>query len=358
MKRIAIVLVALALAVTACGGDNEPSETTVTPGTETTAATAETTAAPDTATTATTAETGIRVALVTPGEINDLSWNQVMYEGAEALKAEGLISDFSYTELVPEGDAERAIRGYAEDGYDLIVAHSFGYGETALAVAADFPDTAFAWAGGIEGQTGNLADYAQPFYEAYYLAGILAGGVTKTDVLGGAGGFDIPVCHSLIEAFYLGAQEVNPAVRGVTAYVGDWIDVVKAKEAASAAAADGADVFAACGEGPVLGQIELAKEQGLYAIGYVGDMSSLAPASVLASVTWNTKELLRPMIEDVMAGTFTPAKYYSVGVADDGLIVKINPELEGDISQAAMDLYTQRLQEIKDGTFTVPFITE
>ncbi|GMQ94074.1 MAG: BMP family protein [Acidimicrobiia bacterium] len=323
-----LVGMALALLLAACGGDDES------------------------------ADEGVRVALVLPGEINDLSWNQVMFEGTKALEADGLISEFAYTELVPEGDSERTIRGYAEDGYDLIVAHSFGYGEAALAVSADFPDTAFAWAGGIEGQTGSMADYAQPFYEAYYLVGILAGGVSETGVLGGAGGFDIPVCHAMIEAFYLGAQEVNPAARGVTSYVGDWIDVVKAKEAASAAAAEGADVFAACGEGPVLGQIEVAKEQGLYSTGYVGDMSSLDPDTVLASMTWNTKELLRPMIEDINAGTFAPAKFYSIGVADDGLIVKINPKLEGDISKEAMDLYKQRLKEIKDGTFDVPFIFE
>ena len=145
-----------------------------------------------------------------PGEINDLSWNQQMYDGARSLEDEGLISELAYTELVPEGDAERAIRGYAEDGFDLIVAHSFGYGETTMAVAADHPDTAFAWAGGIGGQEGNVADYEQPFHEAYYLLGILAGDVSETGVLGGAGGFDIPACHSLIEAFYLGAQEVNP----------------------------------------------------------------------------------------------------------------------------------------------------
>ena len=91
---------------------------------------------------------GISVALVMPGEINDLSWNQQMYSGAKALEDEGLISELSYTELVPEGDAERAIRGYAEDGIDLIVAHSFGYGEampnrdpqTAAAPAASPPN--------------------------------------------------------------------------------------------------------------------------------------------------------------------------------------------------------------------------
>lgn len=369
MKRIATVVLVLAVVATACGGGNEPAATTATTAAPTATTAATTTAAPTATTAATTTaattETtaapeskGISVALVLPGEINDLSWNQVMFEGAQALKDEGLISDFAYTELVPEGDSERTIRGYAEDGYDLIIAHSFGYGDAALAVSKDFPNQAFAWAGGIGGQEGNMADYAQPFYEAYYLIGILAGGVTKTGVLAGAGGFDIPVCHALIQAFYLGAQEINPDIRGVTSYIGDWIDVQKAKEAASAAAADGADVFAACGEGPVLGQIALASDKGLYATGYVGDMTSLAPDAVIASMVWNTKELLRPMIEDIDAGTFVPAKLYTIGVADDGLLVKINPALADKISKEAMALFDQRLQEIKDGTFTVPFILD
>lgn len=303
-------------------------------------------------------DAGISVALVLPGEINDLSWNQQMHSGAQALVDEGLISELSFTELVPEGDAERAIRGYAEDGVDLIVAHSFGYGETAKAVAADFPDTAFAWGGGIGGQEGNVADYAQPFHEAYYLLGILAGGASETGVLGGAGGFDIPACHSLVEAFYLGAQEVNPEARGVTTYTGDWIDVAVGKEAASAAAADGADVFGACGEGPVLGQIELARENDLLATGYVGDMTELAPEHVLASMVWDTAALLRPMIADINAGTFTPAKEYRVGVADGGLLIAINPALADRVSDDAMALMETRRQEIIDGTFEVPFIPE
>ena len=304
------------------------------------------------------ADDGIRVALVLPGEINDLSWNQQMHAGAVALMAEGLISELKFTELVPEGDAERAIRGFAEDGFDLIVAHSFGYGETAKAVGADFPDTAFAWGGGIGGQEGNVADYAQPFHEAYYLLGILAGGASETGVLGGAGGFDIPACHSLVEAFYLGAQEVNADARGVTTYTGDWVDVAIAKEAASAAADDGADVFGACGEGPVLGQIELAREQGLLATGYVGDMSVLAPDTVLASMVWDTAELLRPMIADVQAGSFTPAKEYRVGVADLGLVIAINPDLADRVGAEATALFETRLAEIIAGDFEVPFILE
>ena len=339
INRLLIMLAVLAIVAAACGSDETDSESG---GGES-------------------AGEGVSVALVLPGEINDLSWNQQMYDGATALQEEGLVSEVLYTELVPEGDSERAIRGYAEDGIDLVVAHSFGYGDTAKTVSADFPDTAFAWAGGIDGSEGNVADYAQPFHEAYYLMGILAGGASATGVLGGAGGFDIPACHSLIEAFYLGAQEVQPDATGVTAYVGDWIDVAKAKEAAVSAADQNADVFGACGEGPVLGQIELAQERDLLATGYVGDMSSLAPDHVLASMVWQTDQLLRQMIADINDGTFAEggtAAYYEVGVADEGLVVAINDGLADRIPAEAMTLYEERLGEIKSGDFAVPFIPE
>lgn len=345
--RVLIAMfVALALVAAACGSDDDDSSAS------------DQSSDDDTGAADSGDGSGIRVALVLPGEINDLSWNQQMHAGAQELVDEGVISELKFTELVPEGDAERAIRGFAEDGFDLIVAHSFGYGETAKAVGADFPDVAFAWGGGIGGQEGNVADYAQPFYEAYYLMGILAGGASQTGVLGGAGGFDIPACHSLIEAFYLGAQEINPDARGVTTYTGDWVDVAIAKEAASAAADDGADVFAACGEGPVLGQIELARESGLLATGYVGDMSVLAEDTVFASMVWDTAALLRPMIDDINGGTFLPAKEYRVGVADAGLLVVTNDALSDRVSADAQALFETRRQEIIDGTFEVPFIPE
>ena len=95
-------------------------------------------------------------------------------------------------------------------------------------------------------------------------------------------------------------------------------------------------------------------------VGYRGPAAvrGLHSSGMEEVMVWNTKELMRPMIEDFKAGTFAPAKFYSVGVADDGLLVDINPNLADDISAEAMALYEQRLQEIKDGTFEVPFIME
>jgi basic membrane lipoprotein Med (substrate-binding protein (PBP1-ABC) superfamily) len=299
----------------------------------------------------------VKVALVLPGNINDLSWNQQAYEAAKRLEQEGLI-ELAYTEQVPEEAAQvqRVAGGYANNGYQLIIAHSFGYQDAIFELAQQFPKTAFAWGGGIGKTSANVADYAQPFYEAYYLAGILAGGVTQSGVLGGMAGFDIPVCHAELAAFEQGAKTVRPDAHAVVTYVGDWIDVAKSKQAAEAQANQGADVFASCGEGPALGQIALAKDKNLAAVGYVGDMSPIAPQNVMASVVWNLYPLWKQMVMDVKNGSFSPAKYYDLRIKDDGLMVQINPAFDRPIPDNVMAKYKDALAQIKAGQLQVPYV--
>jgi basic membrane lipoprotein Med (substrate-binding protein (PBP1-ABC) superfamily) len=301
-------------------------------------------------------EKPVKMALVLPGNINDLSWNQMAYEGAKQLEKEGMV-ELSYTENVPEDAASvtQVVSGYAQQGNQLVIAHSFGYGDPLFKLAKDFPDTDFAWAGGIDKTDTNIADYAQPFWDASYLAGILAAGVTKTKVVGGLAGFDIPVCHAMLEAFKKGAQSVDDSITGINTYVGDWVDVAKSKEAAAAQADQKADVFMSCGEGPALGSIALAKDRNLAASGYVGDMSSLAPENVFASVVWDLHTLWGQMVADVQNDTFQPGKFYEVSVKDNGLHVAINPQFHEEIPADIMTKFNETLADIKSGAFTVPF---
>lgn len=300
----------------------------------------------------------VKLALVLPGNINDLSWNQMAYEGAKQLEQQGLV-EVAYTENVPEDAASvtQVVSGYAQQGYDLVIAHSFGYGDPVFKLAPNFPDTAFAWAGGIDKKANNVADYAQPFWDASYLAGILAAGVTKTKVVGGLAGFDIPVCHAMLEAFKLGAQSVDSSITGINTYVGDWVDVAKSKEAATAQADQKADVFLSCGEGPALGSIALAKDRNLAAAGYVGDMSSLAPQNVFASVVWDLETLWGQMVSDVQNDSFQPGKFYQVSVKDEGLHVEINAQFHEPIPAEVKSKFDQTLADIKSGAFTVPFVS-
>jgi basic membrane lipoprotein Med (substrate-binding protein (PBP1-ABC) superfamily) len=260
---------------------------------------------------------------------------------------------------VPEDAASvtQVVSGYAQQGNQLVIAHSFGYGDPLFKLAKNFPDVDFAWAGGINKTDTNIADYAQPFWDASYLAGILAAGVTKTNVIGGLAGFDIPVCHAMLEAFDLGAKSVDGSIKGVNTYVGDWVDVAKSKEAASAQADQKADVFMSCGEGPALGSIALAKDRNLAASGYVGDMSSLAPKNVFASVVWDLHTLWGQMVDDVQNDSFQPGKFYEVSVKDNGLHVDINSQFHEQIPADIMAKYDQALADIKSGAFKVPFVS-
>ena len=252
----------------------------------------------------------------------------------------------------PGADAQNALRALADDGFNPIIAHSFNYGDDVKAVAKDYPDTIFVYAGGFGDVAANVGDYAQPFWEPAYLEGILAAGTVEGKVAG-AGGFDIPVCRAMKNAFLAGAKEIDSATTGDFVAIGDWYDVQKAKEAAIAQGDAGARRYIGCGQGPTFGQIEAANENGGVSMGYVGDMSSVGP-SVLASFTWNLKAVFEEMVADVAAGK-TEARYYDVRMKDGGMEVVINPAWKDKISAAAMTEYESQLAAIKDGSFEVPY---
>lgn len=354
----AAVFVALGVAAASCGGDADTT-TTQAPAAATT-----TTMAPTTAAMADEVETTaaamddepVKVALIIGSPPNDLGWSQAGYEGVKALEDEGLIDLEVVEALEFETSAvRRVLTPLLDEGFDLIIAHSFSYGDAVMEVAPEYPDVAFAWAGGFGGTAENVADYDQPFHEASYLAGILAGGVSETGVLGGTAGFDIPVCHAMLEGFVLGAREVNPDASLISTYIGSWVDVALTKEAVLAQAEQGADMFVTCGVDA--GTIEGARETGGGVLGYVVDQSSLAPENIFGSMVWNLSETFRLMAQDVKAGTFTPAKFYSVGLADNGLYVQLNDEFGREIPADAVAKYEEVLAQVKAGEFEIPFVT-
>ncbi len=160
------------------------------------------------------------VALVLIGPKNDNSWADAAYRALEAEQSKG--SKVAFAESVADADAARVMRDFVDQGFDVIVAHSFSYQDAVFEVAAEAPGTTFAWAGGIGHTAKNVADYDQPFYEPAYLVGILAGHVSRSGHLGALYGFDIPVCHAMGEAMLAGAKTENPnATLSVTA-VGEW----------------------------------------------------------------------------------------------------------------------------------------
>jgi simple sugar transport system substrate-binding protein/basic membrane protein A len=182
--------------------------------------------------------------------------------------------------------------------------------------------------------------------------------MSESGNLGALYGFDIPACHSMGEAMLIGAQTVNPDATLTQGAVGDWGDVAAAKEAALAQVdTAGVDFWVGCGEGPTLGTIEAAKEIGGYATGYVGDMSALAPDVVLSSIVWDMTLIFDTMYDKTVDGSFDN-EWMAFGVADGALDIVLNPDLEGEIPQEALDAIEEARAAISDGSLEVPFIPE
>ena len=298
---------------------------------------------------------GQKFGLVLSGPTDDNSWNEAAYVAMKALEADGV--EVSFAERVAYADGARVLRELADAGYPMIVAHSFGYQDAVFEVGAEFPEVNFAWAGGIEQTAKNVADYDQPFYQAAYLVGIIAGHVSESGKLGAVYGFDIPVCHSMGEALLAGAKTVNPEATLTFAAVGDWYDAAKAKEAALAQAETGVDYWVSCGEGPTLGSFEAAKEAGGYTTGYVGDMTESGPEVVLTNIIWNLEPMFRDMLKQTQEGTFD-APYYRYGIKEGALDISINPGLADKIPAEALQQVEEAKAKIQSGEFEVPFVPQ
>ncbi|MEO1067788.1 MAG: BMP family protein [Cyanobacteria bacterium J06638_6] len=306
--------------------------------------------------TATAADSAMpKVALVLSGSSNDQSWDQAAFEAGAALETEGV--EVAVSEAVDPADVAAVLRQYAEEGYDLIVAHSFSYQDAVFQVSEEFPEVNFAWAGGIGETSANVADYDQPFYQGAYLVGLVAAELSQTGKLGALYGFDIPVCHAMGEAMLAGAQAVQPEATLTSAAVGDWYDVAKAKEAALSQAEAGVDYWIGCGQGPTLGQIEAAKDVNGFATGYVGDMSSLGPEVVASNVVWNMTPLFNQMLEDTANDTFAN-QFYNLGVPDGVVQVEVTSDLQDAVGEDVIKTIDETKAQIISGELEVPFVPE
>lgn len=295
------------------------------------------------------------IAVVLTGPWDDNSWNEAGYNAVQALGEQGI--KIAFSENVADADVGRVLREYADQDFEMIVAHSFSYQDPTFEVAEEFPDSNFAWAGGIGRTATNVADYDQPFYEAAFPIGVLAGHMSESGVLGALYGFDIPVCHAMGEALLAGAQTVNPDATLIQTAVGDWVDVAKAKEAALAQADAGVDFWIECGEGPALGAIEAAKERGGYVTGYVGDMTENGPEVVLVNLVWNLEPMFAQMLKDTQAETFDNP-YYRFGIAEGAMLVQYNEGLKDKIPAEAVEAVDKTMADIAAGEVEVLFVPE
>jgi basic membrane protein A and related proteins len=245
----------------------------------------------------------LKVAFVYVGPVGDAGWTFAHDLGRKYVESKyGDRIKTTYVEKVPEGpDAERVIRDLVAQGNKVIFATSFGFGDSMEKVAKDFPDVYFEHATGYK-TAPNLRVYEGRFYEDAYLAGIVAGEMTKTNIIGFVGSFPIPEVLRNINAFTLGAQSVNPKVKTRVVWVSSWFDPPKETEAAQSLINQGADVLLQNTDSTAV--LQTAEKNGKYAFGWDSDMSAFAPKAHLGSARLNWGIYYDKAIGDVLNKTW------------------------------------------------------
>jgi basic membrane protein A and related proteins len=259
----------------------------------------------------------IKVAFVYVGPVGDLGWTYAHDQARLALEEAIPNVETAYQENVPENpaDAERVIRQFAQDGYDVIFTTSFGYMDPTINVAQDFPDTTFIHISGFK-TADNVGTGFGKIEEPRFVSGQLAGMMTESNQIGYVAAFPIPEVIRGINAFTLGVREVNPEATVRVVWTNTWFDPAKERQAAEALLDGGADVIAQHQD--TAGPQQAAEDRGLYGVGYNADMAPLAPGAVLTSAIWNWAPYYIDIVESVMNGTWESEQYW--GGWQDGVV--------------------------------------
>jgi basic membrane lipoprotein Med (substrate-binding protein (PBP1-ABC) superfamily) len=247
---------------------------------------------------------------------------------------------------------ERVLREVAEQKKpDIIFGDAFGNEEAVRRVAKDYPEIAFVFGSGGGPAEPNFSVFDNWIHEPAYLSGMLAGGLTQSNVIGVVGGFPVPEVNRIVNAFIAGAESVNPEVDVKTSFINSWFDPAAAKEAALAQIDAGADVLFA----ERFGVIEAAAENSLYVFGNMSDQKDLAPEFVVSSPVWNMEPTVDYIIDQVAGGTYTAQdlKDFSMVAKGGATLAPINTDVTGGVPAELIDQVKAKEEEIKSGLFRV-----
>ena len=280
----------------------------------------------------------MRVALLHPGPTSDNSWNWGASQGLLRIR-DSLGAQTSAIQTKTPAEFEENFRQYGSQGYDLVIGHGFEYQDAAVRVAPEFPKTVYLTTSG--NQVGaNLAGIEFDFEEPSYLAGLLAGSLTKTGVVGTIGGTELPPVKRSFAAFAAGARAANPTVQVLGSYIGNWDDVNAGKEQALAQIGRRADVIFQNADAAGLGVFQAAKERrGVLVFGSNADQNGVAPEVTVGSVVIDLPRAFMLVARDVKEGRFQP-HVYRLGGKEQVVTLVLNParkDLVTPAMQAALD---------------------
>ena len=290
----------------------------------------------------------LKVAFAYVGPVGDAGWTFAHDNGRKAVEAEfGDKIVTSFVENVPESaDAERVMRDLVGQGNKLIFGTTFGYMEPMLKVAADSKDVKFEHATGYK-TAENLRTYDSRTYEGAYMAGVIAGKMTKSNVLGVVGSIPIPEVIRNINSFTLGAQSVNPKVKTKVVWVNKWFDPPKEGEGAASLISGGADVLFQNTDSSAV--LQKAEEKGKFAFGWDSDMSKFGPKAHLASAIINWAPYYKKAVKDALDGTWSTGGVWW-GVKEGAIdLVSVSDAVPADSKEQIEKVKAG----LKDGSFVI-----
>lgn len=278
-------------------------------------------------------------------------WPNVIHQALLAAEKDGQIT-YKHTDNIGyAGDMEKVMRDVAEkEKPGLIIGDGFGNEEAIRLVATDYPNIAFAFGSELGPSEPNLAVFDNWIHEPAYLCGLIAGKLTKSNVIGVVAAIPIPEVNRLVNAFEQGAQEVNPKVEIRVTYINSFFDPATAKEAAIAQIDAGADVLYA----ERFGVIEAAAERKVYVFGNMADQNSLAPDWVVTGPVWSMVPTVQYLVKQIKGGTFTAQdlKDFSM-MAKGGASLAPFHGFEDKLPKDIIDQVMKRQEEILRGKFRV-----
>ena len=290
----------------------------------------------------------LNIAFAYVGPVGDAGWTFAHDKGRLALEKEfGDKIKTTFVEKVPEGpEAERVIRDLVGQGNTLVFGTTFGYMEPMLKVAADNPNVKFEHATGYK-TAANMRTYDARTYEGAYMAGVIAGSMTKSNTLGVVGSIPIPEVIRNINSFTLGAQSVNPKIKTKVVWVNAWFDPPKETEGAQSLLNQGADVLFQNTDSAAV--LQTAEKAGKYAFGWDSDMSKFGPKSHLASSVINWGPYYIKATKDALEGTWTTGGVWW-GVKEGAIdLVSISDKVPADVKTKVDGVKAG----LKDGSFVI-----
>ena len=291
----------------------------------------------------------LKIAFAYVGPVGDGGWTYAHDNARKAVEKEfGDKIVTSFVEKVPESaDAERVIRDMAAQGNKLIFGTTFGYMEPMLKVATDLKDVKFEHATGYK-TAPNLRTYDSRTYEGAYMAGVVAGKMSKSGTLGVVGSVPIPEVVRNINSFTLGAQSVNPNIKTKVVWVNEWFNPPKETEAATALINGGADVLFQNTDSSAV--LQTAEKMGKRAFGWDSDMTTYGPKAHLASAVINWGPYYIKSVGEALNGSWKGGTGAWWGVKE-GAIDLVS--LAADVPDETKKRIDEVKAGLKDGSFSI-----